>query len=153
MRLMPSPRPPHPHGNRFGDQFRQWPRGKKRPIISSSVTRRCAPIKRNRRTNTQFSRAKRPSGERTEGLAFVKTRISRSASAAISRQREAGDRLRKRRLSRIGERPRIVIFTTSARQKKRLFDMVRCAAMTVVRVKLVTMLPRRRPLRIDRSYG
>lgn len=99
----------------------------------------------------------------TCSLRIAQTRIiiSRSVSADVparatgNEERGGGGGVtsRKHRLFRIGGRPRIVIFTTSARQKKRLFAMVRCAAMTVVRVKLVTMLPRRRPLRIDRSYG
>lgn len=129
-------------------------------------------IKRNSRTNLILDRgqkegegrggaAGKPAEKRNgrRSLRIAQTRISRSVSADVSaadneeREEGEGGGARKHRLSRIGGRPRIVIFTTSARQKKRLFAMVRCAAMTVVRVKLVTMLPRRRPLRIDRSYG
>lgn len=142
-----------------------------------------ASIKRNSRTNLILDRERTQKGGEQEGgrkgktcggggeeivKTFVKKRADQNFTVGICRclgddrqrgwrgrrsKKDGGRSPRKHRLSRIGGQPRIVIFTTSARQKKRLFAMVRCAAMTVVRVKLVTMLPRRRPLRIDRSYG
>lgn len=111
-------------------------------------------IKRNSRTNLILDREQRGDemGKRRQerGKAerrgregremeetFVKNRAHENFTVGICRC--LGDRELSRELA--NGHAYIVIFTTSARQKKRLFAMVRCAAMTVVRVKLVTMLP------------